>query len=268
MFTVAAVFVGLLVLGRIAIQPGDASAPPSVDVSNDAAVLAADLTAFYTPVQGTLTLDGTEPKKGSDSPTYTIVEFADYACPHCAEAGELVDRWLKGQSDVQVMFKVYPLTKECNPSIPPEAESNFPPRCIPALYAECAMRQGLFWDVNHDIFANQRSLAGTSFNPDDMDILVRNRGVDVGQLRMCLDESETRRGVGMDAMAGDRAGVRGTPAFFVRGVTDDDTFVQIKGSPEAMFTLIETHRRQAAIRADQAADGAAGEPGSDAVNGG
>lgn len=249
MMTVSGVFVGLLVVGKVALGGQDSGGLPDVDANDDEAVLAVDLTRFYAPVQGELVLDGTEPRDGAKEPTYTIVEFADYACPHCADAGEALHRWIPSQPDVQLMFKVFPLTKECNPAIPQEAESNFPPRCIPALYAECAMRQGRFWDVNRDIFTNQNALARSSFNPDDMDILVRNRGVDVGQLRMCLDETETRRGVGMDAVAGARAGVEGTPAFFVKGVTDDGGWVVLKGPPESMFGLITTHRRQVALRA-------------------
>lgn len=240
LWTITGVFAAA-VIGGFVVSRGPGDAPPvTTDASGRKVV---DLTHYYAPAPA-MKLDGTEPVKGAENARYTVVEFADYACPHCAHAGEVMGAWLPKQDDVQLMFKVFPLTKECNRAIPEDNPSNMPQRCIPAFYAECAMQQGAFWPVNHDLFVNQRALAGSGFNPEDLNVLVKNRGVDVQALEACLESPETTRGVLMDGIAGARAGVGGTPAFYVRGVTDDGSWVMVNGLAEQTIELITEHRKQ------------------------
>lgn len=238
-WTVTVAFAGLLVGGHGLMRALD-DRPAQPVAAEDGGEI--DLSPYYVTAPNPVELDGTEPVLGPEEARYTLVEFADYACPHCAEASHRIHEWMEEQDDVRLMFKAFPLTKECNPAIPRDAQSNFPPRCLPALYAECALRYNRFWEVNKDLFENQRMLANAGFPMEDLDRLVENRGVDPKAIDDCITDSDTLRGIGMDAVAGARAGVQGTPALFVHGVTEDGTWVQVPRGPEDVFTLIELHR--------------------------
>lgn len=250
LITIVACFVGVVVAGHVLYPNKPAS--PEIALEDQAApeaknrLLSVKLADYARPLNVAVEMHGAEPTKGATDPRYTLVEFADYACPHCRDATLLVSSELSKHPDVQVIFKDFPLTKECNPAFPPEAQSTFPQRCIPTLYAECARQQGKFWEVNRDIFQNQSMLSQTGFRADDLDVLVRHRGVDIEQLRPCLDDPETHRVVQLNGLSGARAGVHGTPAFYIKGIRDDGGWSEItmQSGPTDIFLLIAAHRAQ------------------------
>jgi protein-disulfide isomerase/uncharacterized membrane protein len=236
--TIAATFAVVVVAGKVVLVPAPEVDAPSAGTPGTPV----DLTRFYVMAPGIPEMDGSEPRQGPENARYQVVEFADYACPHCAEASEIIGGWAPRQADVAVYFKVFPLTKDCNPAIPQDEPSNFPQRCIPALYAECAQQVGRFWEVNHDLFVNQRALANAGFDVADLDLLVKNRGIDPVALKACVESTEAIRGVSLDAVSGARAGVSGTPAFFVKGILPDGSWVMPKRGAEDVIRLIDAHR--------------------------
>lgn len=50
-----------------------------------------------------------QPVKGAETAPYTVVEFADFRCPHCAAASEELAALAKKRSDVKIVYYYYPL---------------------------------------------------------------------------------------------------------------------------------------------------------------
>ena len=62
--------------------------------------------------------DGSEPIYGSPSAPYTVVEFADFQCPHCAEATPAIKKVItKYRSIANLKYKHFPLSNQCNHNI-------------------------------------------------------------------------------------------------------------------------------------------------------
>ncbi len=78
--------------------------------------------------------------------------------------------------------------------------------------ASCANNQGKFWEYHDKLFANQRALSS-----DNLKQYATDLGLDVGAFGACLDSGKFASDVRKDASDGKRAGVTGTPAFFVNG---------------------------------------------------
>lgn len=241
LWTVSATF-GALVIGGYALGiAGDFQADPDPEEAI-AKGQTVDLTRYYVPAAAPISLDGSEPKTGAEEPTYVVVEFADYMCPHCAEASRIMKGWMaepEQQADVQLIFKVFPLSSDCNPAL--EGRPN-PATCLAAAYAECAGQQGRFWEVNRDLYVNQGMLTQVQYNANELDAIVENRGVNAELVRQCATDPETMRGIQRDAIAGVKAGLEGTPAFYVQGITEDGSWVMAKRGTEDLMRLIAAHR--------------------------
>jgi protein-disulfide isomerase len=134
-----------------------------------------------------------------DAPV-TVTEFGDLECPYC-RAAEPVLRTLVEESDgrVRLVWRHFPLFQ-----VHPHA-------LIAGLAAEAAAEQGLFWEMQRALFAQQDRLA----EPD-----LRAAGARLG-----LDP-ETVAGPGAqrfadlveaDYLLGLDLAVRGTPTLLVQG---------------------------------------------------
>jgi protein-disulfide isomerase/uncharacterized membrane protein len=189
------------------------------------------LVRLYFAMDGPLILDGSEYSKGPAEATYHIVEFADYGCPHCAQAEKLLGELVKQRDDVRVTFKPFPLTSLCNPGIPSDGG---PQRCNAAFASECAGQQGKFFELSGLVFKNQRFL-----NIDDLRYHAEQLELDLEKWEQCMIDPATLAGVIKDAESGVRAGVHGTPAVFIKGIHGDD-FVAVRGA-ESVVKLIEAH---------------------------
>ncbi len=110
---------------------------------------------------------------------------------------QLLDAW---PSDVKVVFKHYPL--------------QFHQRARPAgLAAVAAEKQGKFWEMKEILYQNQRSLDDASLRT-----YAEQAGLDLAKYDKDIADPETARVVDKDVQDGNKAGVRGTPTFFVNGV--------------------------------------------------
>jgi protein-disulfide isomerase len=100
---------------------------------------------------------------------------------------------------VRLVFRDYPLAMHNNAQISAEA-------------AQCAHDQGKFWDYHDKLFANQREL--------DKESLKRYAGeleLDAEAFNTCLDSGKFTTQIQQEMQEGSRAGVSGTPAFFING---------------------------------------------------
>jgi protein-disulfide isomerase len=74
----------------------------------------------------------------------------------------------------------------------------------------CAKDQGKYWEMHERLFTNQQTL-----NPDDLVGHAKAIGLDEGGFKKCLDEGTYAAAVRKSMTEAQKAGVTGTPAFFL-----------------------------------------------------
>ena len=143
-------------------------------------------------------LRGDEPQFGPDDALVTIIEFADFQCPYCADSVEPIKSAMKGyEGEVRLIFKHYPLPGHN--------------RAAPAAYASwAAHQQGKFWEFHDRLFADKASIEGVP-------ALVKELGLDATKFGQDMESAAAKKSVDQDMLSGAKVGVTGTPAFYVNG---------------------------------------------------
>lgn len=160
------------------------------------------------------TEDGAFVLGNPDAPV-TIVEFADFACPHCQEYRHTIDQFIAEQvatGNARFEFRLFPTVGG--------AISEFAGRV-----GQCADQQepGAFWEA-YDLFYQ---LAESGQYNDEMGRTVAERlGLDYSQILNC---TSTANQPTVDIALGRRVGVTGTPAVMVRYGNSDPTFINYGG---------------------------------------
>ena len=148
-------------------------------------------------------LDATgQPVKGAEDAKVVIAEFADFRCPHCAAAFEVLERVVAQRDDVKVNYYYFPLSGNGEASLQ-AAEA-----------AEEAREQGKFWQMASVIYRNQLALT-----VEDLLKYGAQAGLDVPKLAAALDAKKHRKTVLADKRIGERLGVSSTPSIYVNGRT-------------------------------------------------
>jgi len=148
-------------------------------------------------------IDGS-PVKGPESAPITIVEFADFECPHCGEFAPVLDKTVEqNKNNVRFAFKFYPLPGH------PHAD-------IAARAAIAAMNQGKFWEMHHALFVNQRHLGQT-----DLDSYAKELGLDIGRFHADMQAQATTDRIAKDKKLGEDLMIQGTPSVFINGRSYD-----------------------------------------------
>ena len=76
--------------------------------------------------------------------------------------------------------------------------------------AHCAGEQGKFWEMHARLFAHQGALG-----PNDLVQRAQALGLDVPRFQQCLESAKYAPRIRKDLADGQRAGVSGTPTFFL-----------------------------------------------------
>ena len=140
------------------------------------------------------------PSKGPENAEVTIVEFADFQCPHCGLMAPVVKKaWRERRANVKVVFKFLPLPM--HPQAEPAAKA-----------AVAAWRQGKFWDMHDKLFANQMKL-----DSSDLDRYAKEIGLDLGKFRTDMESTTTKDRIERDKKLSDQLQVSGTPTFYING---------------------------------------------------
>ena len=151
------------------------------------------------------------PSRGPETAPVTIVEFADFECPFCQHiAPELDALWEKRKDAVRFIFKFMPL------SIHPHGEAA-------ARAAIAALRQGKFWEMHRQLFANGRSL-----EQSDLETYAKAIGLDIGRFRADMQSPAAKALLDADRKLADDLGVKGTPTLFING-REYDAKLQMAG---------------------------------------
>jgi protein-disulfide isomerase len=186
-----------------------------------------DLSILLQPPSVDVVYDPGRVKGNPDAPV-TIVEFADFQCPFCQKTEATLKALLaKYDGRVRLAFLDFPLTE-----IHSHAEKA-------AEAAHCAGDQGKFWEYHDDLFADQSKL-------DEASLIERAKSLHLDQtaFRSCLSSGKFKHDVDANREEGTKAGVTGTPSYFINGVFLSGT------QPQAEFEkIIDNQLAQLALNA-------------------
>lgn len=158
------------------------------------------------------------PVKGKADAPITIIEFADYQCPHCQKAGGIVKKLLaEYPGKIKLIFMDLPINR-----------SGISTRV--AQGAVCAGAQGKFWEYHDAAFAMQKQLT-----KDSPQKLATDTGLDIPKFDACFQAPETLAKVEKSKAEATRLGLNGTPSFFVNGkpVKLYDVYEDLRAAIEA-----------------------------------
>ena len=142
-----------------------------------------------------------DPFIGPEDAPVTIVQFAEFQCPYCGRAKEILDQVMeKYPNKIKMVHRDFPLS--------------FHDRAIPAaVAANCAGEQGQYWPMYDVLMSNQRALTEA-----DLTGYATKLGIDMDKWSTCRKDPAQEEEVQKDFEDGSKAGVQGTPAFFINGI--------------------------------------------------
>jgi protein-disulfide isomerase len=139
--------------------------------------------------------------QGTTDAPIALLEYGDYECPFCGEVQPIVREIQRRLGhDLCFAFRHFPLT-----NVHPHAEHA-------AEAAEAAAEQGSFWAMHETLFANQDTL-------DDESLAQYAAALGLDETRVLQEvilNAHAHR-IREDFRSGVRAGVNGTPCFFING---------------------------------------------------
>ncbi len=144
--------------------------------------------------------------KGDPQAPLIIFEFSEYQCPYCAKyvretLPQIVETYIATGKVVYIFWN-----RPLPPSMHPQAE-------ISGEAAECAGKQGKYWEMHDLIFDKQSEWSGKA---DALSILL-GYGVTVGldqtAYQSCLSAHEPAEEIAQQAAFADGLGITGTPFF-------------------------------------------------------
>lgn len=148
--------------------------------------------------------------KGDKNAKLTLIEFSDYQCPFCArhslETIPQLEREYIATGKVKYVFRNFPI------------ESIHPQAFKAHEAANCAGEQGKYWEMHDRLFANQKMLG-----LKDLPTHAQSLELDLGKFQQCLESGKHAAKIRSDLADGQKAGVQGTPTFFLAVTEPNDT---------------------------------------------
>ena len=158
------------------------------------------------------------PRKGPVTAPVTIVEFADYQCPHCKVAAAALSR-IVGEypDDVQVVFMDFPVNRSGISR-------------VVAKGGVCAAEQDSFWPYHDLAFERQESLSADS--PLEIATAL---GLERERFSTCYASDLAEERVASSEAEAVRLGVGSTPTLFLNGRR-----LQLRNLDEELRDAVET----------------------------
>jgi protein-disulfide isomerase len=141
-------------------------------------------------------------QRGSENAPVTLVEYADFACPFCAEAYPVVRRLLQHYAGtVRFVFRHNPRGELHEGAH------------LAAQAGEAAGFQGQFWPMHDLLFQRRQPICERSTLSAALML-----GLDIDQFQADMRSRAVAVRIREDEIGGLRSGVVGTPTFFVNGL--------------------------------------------------
>ncbi|PNU20138.1 disulfide bond formation protein DsbA [Geothermobacter hydrogeniphilus] len=140
------------------------------------------------------------PVRGNLDAPVTIIVFDDFQCPYCARLAPTLKKvQANNPQNVRMVLKNFPLSMHRYAR-------------AAAIAAEAAGRQGKFWEMHDQLFANYNQL-----NEQKIDDLARQIGLDMKRFNKDRKDAAIQAAISRDQEQGSALGVRGTPTVFING---------------------------------------------------
>lgn len=158
---------------------------------------------------------GNLPALGDKNAKVTLVEFADFRCPYCEKffsgtEPQILQNYVN-TNKIQFVFRNFAF-------LPGDTTDGQQASVVAANAAECANDQGKFWDYYNYLYKNQPSESDTSmYNADTLTQEAVTLGMNGDTFKNCLTNKSDQAKVSQDLADGQKAGVQGTPSFFING---------------------------------------------------
>jgi protein-disulfide isomerase len=145
--------------------------------------------------------------KGEASAPITIIEFADFQCPACAQFYQQVEPLIQGEfiatGKAKFAYYDFPLTQM------------HPNAFLAARAARCAEDQQRFWEYHDILYRNQNRWAGAPNPAGNFEDYAEQVGIDTGAFNACLRSDKHADIITASMELGAMMQVPGTPTLYV-----------------------------------------------------
>ena len=142
--------------------------------------------------------------QGNPKAALHIIEYTDFQCPGCARSALLIEKYIKQfPRRIYLEVKYFPLTQ-----MHVHAFKS-------ALYAECASRQGKFWEFYKALFDSQKQWASLINAGVMFKDMAKETDLDMEKLSECVNSEQAKAAILDEKGQGQLSGVSSTPTFFV-----------------------------------------------------
>ncbi len=132
---------------------------------------------------------------GNPNGDVTVVEYSDFACPYCKQTTADIDRILKEDKNIKVVFRELPILSEASNDA--------------ALMALAAAKQGKYFAFHKTMFATGRP------SPSTIENAAKEVGIDLTEARRFISSSEARQEIQNNIEIARKLQFTGTPAWVV-----------------------------------------------------
>ncbi len=179
--------------------------------------IAAERVAYWSasPEQKFDLSQGLTMQAGTAEPVMTIVEFADFRCPHCKMAAPSLHAFTKAHPDVRLVFKPFPLDGTCNDAMKNGGDGISCGMAFAVMCSEKLAQKG--WAAHDYIFSRQQEMTMAMNLDSNLTDIAGHVQVKLEDLKACVNDPAQQDLVRKMAREGETAQIQGTPAVFVNG---------------------------------------------------
>lgn len=150
-----------------------------------------------------------DPVAGNPNGKISIVEFFDYQCPHCVDMAPAIQAIIKGNPDVRIVFKEFPIRGPV---------SDFASRA-----ALAANMQGKYYQFSHALLTANKPLT-----QEVVYQIAQQVGLNLDKLKKDMNDPTVTNQIKNNVKLAQDLKLFGTPAFFI-GKTDSNVINYVPG---------------------------------------
>ncbi|VAW02096.1 27kDa outer membrane protein, partial [hydrothermal vent metagenome] len=132
---------------------------------------------------------------GNPNGDVIVVEYSDFACPYCKQATADIDRILKEDKNIKVVFRELPILSEASNDA--------------ALMALAAAKQGKYYAFHKTMFATGRP------SPSTIENAAKEVGIDLAEAQRFMSSPEAQKEIQDNIDVARKLQFTGTPAWVI-----------------------------------------------------